>query len=484
MPADLLVSPSVRALADALVAVLAEAAADLPGPVALEDTRLLLRVKEQLDVHLLGRLRDVEQRQLHELDALPSAGSWVEAQTTSMDRRDAALSRRLDRLPSVLGALESGSLSMAAARQVGVAVERVRPHLDRTGGLIDGLPGEDVLDGVILRGVPQLYAESLGGIDDHDPRLRLLLAELVALQESGRAQVERVEAAFVALAVRVERRGLHDALDRLVDALLPQRLEDLADRADRDRGLVLVPNELGPGGRIEAELNAEAYELWHTALAAAMAADPDNPADTEAAAALRARGLDPYGPGRHEGAPRTAMQRRHDAFMNLLRDYLGSGVAGRRGKAVPQISIRVGLDTLHSLPGSLPAVGRSGQTLPASLVRRLACDSAITRFVMGLGNKVIEMSHTVRTAKEHERRAKEMETGGVCQAAGCHPPPGTPLVPHHPDAYASTGTTSFYDTVMLCPSSHHDVHEGRKTIRLKDGRLMSERGWIPEIGAA
>ena len=170
--------------------------------------------------------------------------------------------------------------------------------------------------------------------------------------------------------------------------------------------------------------------------------------------------------------------------MTVLRDYLGSGLAGSRGKVVPQISIRVGLDTVHDLPGALPAIGGSGQTLPGSLVRWLLCDSAITRFVMGLGNTVLEMSHTARTAKEHERRAKEMETGGVCQAAGCHPPPGTPLVPHHPDAYAKTGTTSFYDTVMLCPSSHHDVHEGKKTIRLKDGRLMSEAGWIPEIGAA
>jgi hypothetical protein len=100
---------------------------------------------------------------------------------------------------------------------------------------------------------------------------------------------------------------------------------------------------------------------------------------------------------------------------------------------------------------------------------------------MSLGNRVIEMSHTARTLKAHERRAKLMETGGVCQAAGCHPPPGTPLIPHHPDAYARSRTTSFDDAVMLCERSHHDVHDGGKTLRLKDGRLLAPDGWIRQI---
>jgi hypothetical protein len=168
----------------------------------------------------------------------------------------------------------------------------------------------------------------------------------------------------------------------------------------------------------------------------------------------------------------------------LARDWLGSDLAGTRGKAVTSIAVRVGLDALHGEPGALAAVGGSGQRLPRSLVQRLLCDSAVTRFVMGLGNKVIEMSHTTRTLKEHERRAKVMETGGVCQAAGCHHPPGVQLIPHHPDPYASSGTTSFYDTVMVCDSTHHDIHEGGKTIRLKDGRLLGPEGWVPMSGAA
>jgi hypothetical protein len=168
----------------------------------------------------------------------------------------------------------------------------------------------------------------------------------------------------------------------------------------------------------------------------------------------------------------------------VLRDWLGSGVAGSRGKVVPHVLVRVGAEALTGQPGAMPAVGGSGRTQPMSLVKQWLCDSAVTRFVMGLGGRVIEMSHTARTLKPHERHAKVMETGGVCQAAGCHPPPGTPLVPHHPDAYARSGTTSFYDAVMLCDRSHDDLHVGGKTLRLKDGRLLGPHGWVPQIRVA
>jgi hypothetical protein len=216
-----------------------------------------------------------------------------------------------------------------------------------------------------------------------------------------------------------------------------------------------------------------------------MATDPENVTDTALAAELRAEGVDPYDEatlGRPK--PRTMLQRRHDAIVAMMKDWLGSGIAGQRGKSLPNVFVRVGLDTLHGAPGALPAVGGSGQRLPVSLVRRWWCDSVVTRFVMGLGNKVIEMSHTTRTLKQHERKAKVMETGGRCQAAGCTAPPGTPLIPHHPNPWVKCGTTSFYDTVMVCDRSHDDIHVGGLTIRLRDGRLLGPNGWVPQIGIA
>ncbi len=475
-------STAVRDLVRAADAAMAVDPVAQPEAQALEDARALIALKERLDAHLLVRLHDVEQRRLHDYDALPTLSSWVEAQTSSLDRATLGLVHRLGRVPTVARELAEGRVSMLSAQRIARCLESLRRHLDRPDGRIDGLPGEDVLEGVLCRGIPQLVGEAHGGLDDSDPRLVSLLAEVREALASPLSQLARVEAGFVALARRVEGRLLPYCLEQLTDALLPVQLEERADKTHERRGLALLRNPSGRGGRLEADLDDEAFELAHAALVAAMSNDPDRPADTEAAARLRAQGLDPYVEGATGDAPRSVLARRHDAFAAVLRDWLGSGIAGLRDKAVPHILVRVGADALDGAPGALPAVGGSGRPLPMSAVRRWACDSAITRFVMTLGNRVIEMSHTVRTAKSHERKAKLMETGGRCQAAGCHPPPGTPLIPHHPEAYARSKVTSFYDTVMFCEKSHFDVHHG-KVIRLKDGRLLNADGWIAQIHA-
>ena len=473
----------VRSLAAALAALEAADPADQPGGQAVEDLRALLSLNEQLQVIVLDRLCDMDLRRLHDHDAIASTAAWLESQETSVDRRSVQLARRLGRLPGTCIALSEQRISVATAQRVGWAVERVRGFLDRPDGLIDGLPAREVLDAVIIDGVCMLVGEALGGIDDNDPRLRRLSAEVREIAARSGSEVERVEAAFLALAGRVERRFLASALQRLVDALLPQQLEDRSDKAHRNRGLVLIAHEDRPGGRVEADLDAEAFELLHAALAAVQATDPENVTDTSVAAGLRDQGIDPYlpGPGIR---PRSAMARRHDGLVRILQDWLSSGIAGSRGKVVPHISVIAGLDTLHGSPGALPALGGSGATLAARLVRRWTCDSWVSRFVLSLGHRVVETSHTERTLKAHERRAKTVETGGRCQAGGCGAPPGSPLVPHHPDAWSRTHRTSFYDAVMFCERCHHDLHEGGRTVRLRDGRLLSPDGWIPQIAVA
>ena len=92
---------------------------------------------------------------------------------------------------------------------------------------------------------------------------------------------------------------------------------------------------------------------------------------------------------------------------------------------------------------------------------------------------MIEASHTERTLKAHERRAKQAETGGRCQAAGCRCGQDRRLIPHHADPWRSSHTTSLRDTVLLCERDHALLHQGR-TLRLKDGRLLNEHGWVTE----
>lgn len=475
------VSPALAALQVAAGAVVAQPPAELPEGQALADAAALLTVVEQLRCAVLRRLADVDARKLYLLDGASSTSSWVDRQQTSLDRGELALARRLSTLPTLEDAVRSGRISIAAAERVGKSLAKLRRHVDRPDGLIDGQDGEQALLGVIGNGVPSLVVQALGGLAPDDPRLDLLVAQLVDIVERPVSQLARLEAAFVLLAQWVEPVVLPGALGQLVDALLPNELEQRAEDGHADRALTVVRKSDGSGWRItEGELDLECGELLQAFLAAERAVDPDGPLDTAGFEQLRTDGwqsgddLPEFGsPG-----PRSLRQQRHDALRNGLRRYLDAGVAGVRDKVAPHIAVTVGLDLLEQQPGSLPAMSQTtGVRLPASLVRRWLCDSALARFVLHLGGRVVETSHTERTLKAHERRIKKVETGNRCQIAGCRCGPGSRLVPHHPDAFARTGRTSLGDTAWICQQHHHDLHLGKRRLRLRDGRWLDEDGW-------
>ena len=171
-----------------------------------------------------------------------------------------------------------------------------------------------------------------------------------------------------------------------------------------------------------------------------------------------------------------------DAALFLRRKEDGSGwlirgELGLRDKVAPHLGATISLPALNRDPGATPAVGASGVTLPLSLVQKWWCDAAVTRFVLGLGHRVLEVSHTARTLKAHERRIKHLETGGHCQGAGCCRGPGATLIPHHVDPRHRRHSTSLEDTVLLCEADHAALHRGQ-TITLKDGRRLNANGWV------
>ena len=291
------------------------------------------------------------------------------------------------------------------------------------------------------------------------------------------------------LAEQLEPALLPGALGQPVDALLPNQLEQRSEDGHAQRGFGIRRKDDGSGWTItDRDLDLECGELLQAVLLAESAVDPDSPADTAGFEQLRADGWqdgDPLDDGSLSGSggPRSLKQQRHDALKHALRRYLDAGISGPRDKVAPHVAVTVGIDLLDSQPGALPAVSvTTGARLPASLVRRWVCDSAVARFVLGLGGRVIELSHTERTLKAHERRAKRIETGGWCQVAGCRAGPGSRLVPHHPEAWGRTGRTSLADTVLLCDRNHHDLHSGGRTLRLRDGRWLDEHGWTDGPG--
>jgi hypothetical protein len=459
---------------------------ELPGAQALADTRELLAARAKLDAVLLRRLGDVDARRLHQLDASPTTTAWARAQGAAVDAGTVTLARRLGRLPGLQGAVCAGTLTPDVAARIGTALTKLRPLVDRPDGLIDGQPGEAAVTAVVVDGALSAVCEALGGLADDDPRVLDLHAQLSEISCWPTGQLARLEAAFVLLAERLPGGSLPGALGQLVDALLPNELEKRAARAGDQAQLSLRPNADGSGWLLRGELDLETGELAHAVLTAMSATDPDNPADTAAGERLRASGWEFGDPipdhlqraDRPWDPPRSRGRKLHDALRLALRTLLDSGALGLRDKVAPHIGVTVGLGALHREPGATPATGASGLSLPLSLVKTWWCDAYVTRFVLGLGHRVVESSHTSRTLKAHERRIKHVETGGHCQSAGCIRGPGCRLVPHHPDAYASSGTTSLSDSVLFCDSDHGALHRGQ-TITLKDGRRLNHNGWLP-----
>ena len=107
----------------------------------------------------------------------------------------------------------------------------------------------------------------------------------------------------------------------------------------------------------------------------------------------------------------------------------------------------------------------------------MGCDSRLNAVLLDAARTPIGASGTHRHATEKERRALRAIWGDYCAGLGC---PNTDTVPHHVPPWWKTGRTTLADLVPLCKSTHHDVHDGHRTIRLRDGRLINENGWVTE----
>ena len=479
----------VGLLEAALDGLAGQVPAELPGPAALDRARALLAGAARLKTLALVALADVDTRELHALDGAATPAAWVADQRVpGADRHEVALARRLPTTPAVTQALLAGRLGAAAAGQVAAAVAKARPFLDRPDGRIDGQPGEPALRAVIVDGIAAVLAEQTGGGPADDPGLARLRSELAAVAEQPVSQSARLEGALVLLASRSAPGLLRGALALLLDALLPAEHDARAARAERDAGLELLRDPLGSGWSVRGQLDDVTGELLATVLAAEQAVDPDAPADTTA---WRAAAPDPALaelPPRDwpvtQPRPRNRAARQHDALSRALRRLLDTGALGCRDKAAPHLLVTVSADTLDRRPGALPARAAAGSRLTARQLTDVGCTLLITRLVLDAGRRVLETSHTQRTATALERLIVSTTWGGRCATTGCTrgPDTGHRLTPHHAELYRHTRRTALTDTVPLCDADHDLLHRRRRALRLRDGRWIGPDGWT--TGAA
>jgi hypothetical protein len=496
------VSPAIRALQEAVDRVVALDPTGQSSLHALVDAEALMAVQQRLQVHGLTRIADVGARGLQALVGFGSVRTWLRDRRPDGDSSEARLAGQLRDLPLVQGAVQAGRVSLSGARMLVKALAECSRQLDRADGLIDAQPGEQVLPAVVGNAIG-LVCRSLGGLEQDDPRLAALIEQGRQILGDGGSQHTQVEATFVLLAEQLPPRALVGSLSELLAALTPGRLDDAAAKGEAFRDLVLQLKPDGSAWHVEGDLTLECGERLFTALRSEANRDPDNPADTAAWQRQREQAtadnpltgdpsLDPAGPDALADAPlwfealddrlapRRRGQRMHDALNRLLARYLEHGLGGVSGKVPVQIGVTITDKRLTDQPGAAPARADSGALIPAAMVRRWWCDSSVTAFVLSLGGKALRAVHAQRTLTGLERQALKTETGGRCARDGCcpnKPHPLITLIPHHAQMFSTHGSTSLGETLSFCLTTHQDLHEGKQTIQLRDGRWLNERGF-------
>ena len=153
---------------------------------------------------------------------------------------------------------------------------------------------------------------------------------------------------------------------------------------------------------------------------------------------------------------------------------------GAAGGAVGATSTVSGLLT----PGG-PVFTETGALAPRALLRRLACDSAITRIVFGPDGAVLDVGRAQRTVTGQMRRAV-IARDQHCVYPGCDQPPARCEVHHAIQHWADGGNTSIANSALLCWHHHQLVDTrgitmhwtGKPTPDTSTTGALVETGWV------
>ncbi|MCZ2830327.1 DUF222 domain-containing protein [Modestobacter sp. VKM Ac-2986] len=183
---------------------------------------------------------------------------------------------------------------------------------------------------------------------------------------------------------------------------------------------------------------------------------------------------------RPKGDDRTRAQQNADALVQLCDNQLASGHLPTLRTVKPQVFVTVDVEDLVD-PSAGPGAARTGfgATLSAARARWVACDSAVTRVVMGPDGVPLDVGRTHRVVPPHLRRAVE-QRDGHCVFAGCGAPTHWCDV-HHLVEWANGGDTSLGNSALLCERHHTKVHHGFRVAR-DDGAPPGHRWrtWRPD----
>jgi hypothetical protein len=174
---------------------------------------------------------------------------------------------------------------------------------------------------------------------------------------------------------------------------------------------------------------------------------------------------------------RTLGMRRADGLCALVDQALRSGTAPVDGGERPRLAITMTYDDLLDHARRANLIG-AGQTLPAGVLRQLACDAQILPVVLGAPSQVLDVGRSQRLVTTALRQALEIRDGG-CVFPGCDRPPHA-CHAHHIEPWWSGGTTSLNNLTLLCPH-HHGIVEPSHDPRADRWRVQLRSDGVPEV---
>lgn len=160
-------------------------------------------------------------------------------------------------------------------------------------------------------------------------------------------------------------------------------------------------------------------------------------------------------PPPREGDTRTPRQRRHDALENLCRDWLDNGTTPMVGGEKPHIVLHADLPALQGEAGGVHET-EDGDIVDVDTLRMIACDSSITRIVLGPGSEVLDVGRRTRVWTAAQRRAI-IARDRHCQGPGCHARPKHCDI-HHKTHWVDGGSTTIESAELLCRPCHTQEH--------------------------
>ncbi len=111
--------------------------------------------------------------------------------------------------------------------------------------------------------------------------------------------------------------------------------------------------------------------------------------------------------------------------------------------------------TLTEVTAAPARFGISASLVPTAALRRLLCDSAVTRVVFGPDGQVLDVGRAQCTVTGQMRRAV-IARDKHCVYVDCAQPPGRCEVHHAESHWADGGETSVQNSALLC-YHHHDL---------------------------